>query len=63
MSNSRAYMKPESVVNLVRRLMDVNLSDEPDTLHWKLSVSGVFSMKSMYINLINTGPIPKSLHI
>jgi hypothetical protein len=43
--------------------MEVNLSDEPDTLHRKLSVSGVFLMKSMYIDLINTGPIPRSLHI
>ena len=28
----------------------------------KLSVSGVFSVKYMYVDLINSGPIPKSLH-
>uniref|UniRef100_A0A453J640 Uncharacterized protein n=1 Tax=Aegilops tauschii subsp. strangulata TaxID=200361 RepID=A0A453J640_AEGTS len=42
-------------LHLVRRLMEVNLSDVPDTLQWKLSRSGVFSVKSMYTDLINTG--------
>ena len=41
----------------------VNFSDEPDTLHWKLFVSGLFLVKSMYVDLINTCPIPKSHQI
>ena len=43
--------------------MEVNLSDVPDTLQWKLSRSGVFSVKSMYADLINTGTIPRTVHI
>ena len=37
-------------LHLVRILLEVNLSDAPDTLDWKLSVSGVFSVKSMWSN-------------
>ena len=36
-------------LHLVHRLMEVDLSDLSDTLNWKLSVSGVFSVKSMYV--------------
>jgi hypothetical protein len=43
----------DSWLHLVRRLMDVQLSDEPDMIHWKLSVNGIFSVKSMYLDLIN----------
>ena len=43
--------------------MEINLSDVPDIIHWILSVLGVFSVKSMYIDLINTRPIPRSVHI
>jgi hypothetical protein len=39
--------------------MEINLSDAADSLHWKLSVLGVFSVKSMYTDLINTGPISR----
>uniref|UniRef100_A0A452ZQ06 Uncharacterized protein n=1 Tax=Aegilops tauschii subsp. strangulata TaxID=200361 RepID=A0A452ZQ06_AEGTS len=28
--------------------MEINFSDVADSLHWKLSVSGVFSVKSIY---------------
>src|SRR6187399_2296217 len=37
----------ESWLNLVRRLMQVNLTTETDSIRWRLSVSGVFSVKSM----------------
>ena len=50
-------------LHLVRRLMDVQLSDQCDTLKWQLSGNGVFSVKSMYLYLINFGPIPRSIHI
>ena len=50
-------------LHLVRRLMEVNLSDVPYTLQWKLSRSGVFLVKSMYTDLINTGTIPRTVHI
>lgn len=43
--------------------MDIHLSDEPDSIHWKLSMNGVFSVKSIYLDLIDSGPILKSLHI
>lgn len=43
--------------------MQVNLTAETDSIRWKLSVSGAFSVKSMYTDLINTGPIPRSIHI
>jgi len=50
-------------LHIVCRLMEVNLSDVPDTLQWKLSRSRVFSVKSMYTDLINTGTIPRTVHI
>jgi hypothetical protein len=50
-------------LHLVRRLMNIHLSDEPDAFHWKLSVSGAFSVKSMHLDLIDSGPISKALHI
>lgn len=35
-------------LHLVRRLMDVQLSDQADTIRWKLTTNGIFSVKSMY---------------
>ena len=52
-----------SWVHLVRRLMDINLSEEHDRLTWKLTSSGVFTVKTMYMDLINSETIPKSLNI
>uniref|UniRef100_A0A453RIP8 Uncharacterized protein n=1 Tax=Aegilops tauschii subsp. strangulata TaxID=200361 RepID=A0A453RIP8_AEGTS len=52
-----------SWLHLVRRLMDVQLSDQADVVNWKLTGNGVFSVKSMYLDLINSGPIPRSIHI
>ena len=43
--------------------MDVNLSDESDSIHWILTMNGIFSVKSMYMDVIDFGPILKSIHI
>ena len=43
--------------------MEVHLSDEEDSFRWKLTNNGLFTVKSMYLDLINSGPIPRSLHI
>uniref|UniRef100_A0A453A696 Reverse transcriptase zinc-binding domain-containing protein n=1 Tax=Aegilops tauschii subsp. strangulata TaxID=200361 RepID=A0A453A696_AEGTS len=43
--------------------MEVQLCDLSDNIHWKLSTSDRFSAKSMYSDLIDTGPIPRFLHI
>ena len=53
----------EAWLHLVRRLIDVHLSQHPDQLHWKLTKNGVFSVKSMYLDIINSGSIPRSVHI
>ena len=50
-------------LHLVRRLMDVHLSDEVDSIHWRLTMNGIFSMKHMYMDLVDSGPIPISIHI
>ena len=42
--------------------MDIHLSDEPDMINCRRSVNGVFLMKSMHLDLIDSCPIPKSLH-
>ena len=61
----RALVGPcwDTWLHLVRRLMEINLSDANDTISWKLTGSGVFTVKSMYTDLINTGDIPRSGHI
>uniref|UniRef100_A0A453LNM9 Uncharacterized protein n=1 Tax=Aegilops tauschii subsp. strangulata TaxID=200361 RepID=A0A453LNM9_AEGTS len=50
-------------LHLVRMLMDVQLSDQTDTISWKLTTNGMFSVKSMYLDLIDSGPLSMSLHI
>ena len=40
-------------LHLCQRLMTIQLSDEPDKLVWKLTESGIFTMKSMYVDLMN----------
>ena len=49
-------------LQLVRRLMDIQLSDQADTIRWNLTSTGVFSVKSMHLDLIDTGPLSRSLH-
>ena len=53
----------EAWLHLVRRLMDIQLSQQPDHLHWKLANNGEFSVKSMYLDIINTSVIPNSKHV
>uniref|UniRef100_A0A453MGA0 Reverse transcriptase zinc-binding domain-containing protein n=1 Tax=Aegilops tauschii subsp. strangulata TaxID=200361 RepID=A0A453MGA0_AEGTS len=50
-------------LHMVHRLMDVQLSDHTDTIRSKLTTNGIFSVKSMYLDLIDSGPLPRSLHI
>jgi hypothetical protein len=40
-------------VHLCTRLMDVQLSTQPDIFVWKLTTSGVFSFKSLYLDYMN----------
>jgi hypothetical protein len=40
-------------LDLVKRLMDIHLTDEKDTFIWKLTDSGQFSVRSLYTELLN----------
>jgi hypothetical protein len=40
---------------LVGRLIQVQLNDQPDSFVWNLTQSGVFTVKSMYLEMINDG--------
>jgi hypothetical protein len=42
-----------SWVSLLRILMNVNLSDEPDSFKWNFTTTGIFSIKSMYADYMN----------
>jgi hypothetical protein len=42
-----------SWLHLVGRLIDVQLSDQEDVFRWKLTASGKFSVKSMYLDYMN----------
>ena len=53
----------EEWLRLVRGLMEVQLSQQPEELRWKLTRSGVFTVKSMYIDIINSSFIPSSKHV
>ena len=50
----------EAWLHLVRTLMDVHLYRQQDQIHWKLTRNGVFSVKSMYLDMINSASIPRS---
>jgi hypothetical protein len=39
--------------HLLHRLILVQLTDSEDSFKWKLNISGVFSVKSMYMDLLN----------
>ena len=53
----------EAWLHLVRRLMDVQLSQQSDQFCWKLTKNGEFSVKSMYLDVINSSAIPRSKHV
>ena len=53
----------EAWLHLVSRLMEVHLTHQPDQLCWKLTRSGEFTVKSMYIDVINSSVIPSSKHV
>ena len=40
-------------LRLVNRLMDVQLTDQPDNFIWRLTDTGVFTVKSMYLDLMS----------
>jgi hypothetical protein len=40
-------------VHLVSRLMNVQLSDSNDSFHWELTMTDLFSVKSMYRHLLD----------
>jgi hypothetical protein len=40
-------------LNLCQRLMTITLNTEPDMFVWKLTDSGLFPVKSMYLVLMN----------
>jgi hypothetical protein len=40
-------------LQLVERLMKVNLTDDSDSFIWHLTESGIFSVKSLYTDLMN----------
>jgi hypothetical protein len=40
-------------LHLCQRLITINLRLEPDKFIWKLSESGIFSVKSMYLDYMN----------
>uniref|UniRef100_A0A452YEE1 Reverse transcriptase zinc-binding domain-containing protein n=1 Tax=Aegilops tauschii subsp. strangulata TaxID=200361 RepID=A0A452YEE1_AEGTS len=50
-------------LHLVRHLMDAQLSQQPDQLCWKLTKNGEFSVKSMYLDVINSSIVPRSKHV
>jgi hypothetical protein len=43
-------------IHLCQRLMDIQLSNEPDKFMWNLSNTGVFTVKSMYLDFMNDHP-------
>jgi hypothetical protein len=40
-------------LHLCQRLMSIHLSNEPEKFVWNLNESGLFSVKSMYLDLMN----------
>jgi hypothetical protein len=40
-------------LHLVQRLMEIHLSEEDDIFRWRLVASGRFSVRSMYLDMLN----------
>jgi len=53
----------ETWIHLVSRPMEVQLSQQPNQLRWKLTRNGEFSVKSMYMDVINSNTILSSKHV
>jgi hypothetical protein len=49
--------KWDASIHLVQRLMSISLTNEPNMSQCKLHVSGKFSVKSMYSDLMNSNSI------
>ena len=45
--------KWDNWLHLVERLMQVNLADEQDVFVWRLTSSGMFTVISMYLDILN----------
>jgi hypothetical protein len=45
--------KWDAWIHLVSRLMNVNLNDEPDRFKWNLTTTGIFTVKSVYADIMN----------
>jgi hypothetical protein len=45
--------KWDTWIQLVRRLMRISLTDEEDRFVWRLTESGCFTVKSMYVDIMN----------
>uniref|UniRef100_A0A452XHY1 Reverse transcriptase zinc-binding domain-containing protein n=1 Tax=Aegilops tauschii subsp. strangulata TaxID=200361 RepID=A0A452XHY1_AEGTS len=43
--------------------IEVQLSEQPDSTQWKLTKNGIFMVKSFCMDLINSYPLSRSLHI
>lgn len=41
---------------------DHTLSNKSDSFRWTLFASGVLSVKSVYVDLINSGPVLRPMH-
>jgi hypothetical protein len=48
---------------LVMRLMDIQLTDRPDTFKWSLNSNGQFLVSSMYQAFLDTNVVPNNSHL
>jgi hypothetical protein len=48
---------------LVMRLMDIQLTDRPDTFKWSLNHNGQFFVSSMYQAFLDTIVVPNNSHL
>jgi hypothetical protein len=48
-----SHDKWTSWLNLLHRLIEVQLSEDPDKFIWRLTANGEFSVKSLYVDFMN----------